>query len=78
MADLRYLTCRRCGDYLPQHDFPFCPPCNLYLAYRAFPHIAALLLTAPLHPELIVPLHEEPAELQAAVGYDDADALIWE
>lgn len=79
MADLHYLTCRRCGEYLQQHDFPYCPPCNLYLAYRAFPHLAALLVLAPSNSNLIVPLESDPEEmLQDAVGYDDAEALIWE
>ena len=40
MAHVHYLHCRRCQERLQQHDHPYCPPCNLYLAYRAMRDLA--------------------------------------
>lgn len=82
MAELKYLNCRHCGERLQQHDHPYCPPCNLYLAYRAMPFVLGLLLTgrvvaghAPSHAASEA---GEGVPMQSAIGYDDRDALIWE
>jgi hypothetical protein len=77
MAAIRFLHCRHCGDPLDEHDKPYCPPCNLYLCYRAMPLILGLLLTggfpvAPATEPLGVPIGEPRC------GYDAEDALIWE
>ncbi|HAD04265.1 MAG: hypothetical protein A2091_07080 [Desulfuromonadales bacterium GWD2_61_12] len=77
MAAIRYLHCRHCGESLDNHDQPYCPPCNLYLAYRAMPLILGLLLTGgfpgrPLPQPVTVPV-TEPLR-----GYEAEDALIWE
>ena len=70
MAAIRYLHCRHCGEPLDDRNQPYCPPCNLYLAYRAMPLILGFLLTGgfPVPVPVAEPLR----------GYDAEDVLIWE
>jgi len=45
MAQVSYTHCRHCGKHLTTHDDPYCPHCNLYLAYQAMPILLGMLLT---------------------------------
>ena len=47
MAKIMYTHCHHCGDRLANHSEAYCPPCNLYLAYRAMPILLGMLLTGP-------------------------------
>lgn len=44
MAKGTHLRCRHCGDPLENRDEAYCPPCNLYRAYRAMPFLLGMLL----------------------------------
>lgn len=45
MAVVIYTHCRHCGEQLVSRTTPYCPPCNLYLAYRALPILLGMLIT---------------------------------
>ena len=45
MAQVYHLRCRHCGETMKQSVEPYCPPCNLYLCYRAMPILLGMLLT---------------------------------
>jgi len=45
MAVVIYTHCRHCGEQLTSRNTPYCPPCNLYLAYRAMPILLGMLMT---------------------------------
>ena len=44
MAAVIHLRCRHCGELLQDREQEYCPPCNLYLAYRAMPLLLGMLL----------------------------------
>lgn len=44
MANVIHLRCHYCGEPLADRDQAYCPPCNLYLAYRAMPFLLGMLL----------------------------------
>jgi hypothetical protein len=57
----------------------YCPPCNLYLAYRAMPLLLGLLLTGPLpNPRAWQHSYEEVEPDDDRLGYDDEAVLIRE
>ncbi len=61
MAQISYTHCHHCGERLTVNDTPYCPPCNLYLAYRALPLLLGMLLSG--HPALVPLL--QPARIDA-------------
>ncbi len=82
MASVIHLRCHHCGEPLQNRDEPYCPECNLYLAYRAMPFLLGLLLTGHLATDLS---GRYPHGLPAISGEgfaDEADqdeaALIWD
>jgi hypothetical protein len=79
MAQVINLRCRHCGGPLQNRTTAYCPPCNLYLAYRAMPFLLGLMLTGHLATDLAerYPDGLPPVESDAP-SYDDEAALIWE
>ena len=79
MANVIHLRCRHCGEPLQDREQEYCPPCNLYMAYRAMPLLLGLILTGRLAPDLATrcPQGLPPVDAVAAVE-DDEVALIWE
>lgn len=79
MANVIQLRCRHCGEPLQDREATYCPPCNVYLAYRAMPFLLGLMLTGHLAPDLarLYP-NGLPAVDAEAVAYEDDAALIWE
>jgi hypothetical protein len=85
MANVIHLRCRHCGEPLDNRDEAYCPPCNLYLAYRAMPFLLGMLLIGRTG---IVPADRCPQDPQA-IGSDkdtfdddgnalDVTAINWE
>jgi hypothetical protein len=79
MAHVIRLRCHHCGTPLHDQDADYCPPCNLYLAYRAMPFLLGMILTGHLatdlaerHPDGLPGIGGEPP------SDDDEAALIWE
>jgi len=52
MAQVEHLRCRYCGEILTDRAWPYCQPCNLYLAYLAMPILMGMVLTGHLAPDL--------------------------
>lgn len=52
MAQILHLKCRRCGEKLKNREEAYCPPCNVYLCYRAMPILLGMVLTGHLAPDL--------------------------
>ena len=79
MAHVIQLRCRHCGEPLQNRETSYCPPCNLYLAYRAMPLLLGLLLTGSLlNPRAWQRSYAaEPADPDLR-GYDDDAVLIRE
>jgi hypothetical protein len=77
MAQLIHLHCRHCGEQLTNRSTPYCPPCNLYLCYRAMPILLGMLMTGhlQLQPAYVVDKSTWP---QSKRGYEDKSVLIWE
>jgi hypothetical protein len=79
MANVIHLRCHHCGEPLENREEPYCPDCNLYLAYRAMPFLLGLLLTGRLVPDLADRYpYGLPAIEGVAFAYEDEAALIWE
>jgi len=84
MANVIHLRCHHCGEPLQNRDDPYCPDCNLYLAYRAMPFLLGMLLLG--HPG--ASLADRYQHAQPAAGNDtyacddevvlDVAALNWE
>ncbi|NJC89397.1 MAG: hypothetical protein FIB02_12855 [Desulfuromonas sp.] len=79
MANIINLRCHHCGELLQNREEPYCPECNLYLAYRAMPFLLGMLLLGHPVPH---PVEHYP-QGRAAVGgdafaYEDEAVLIWE
>jgi len=51
MANVIHLRCHHCGEPLQNREQPYCPDCNLYLAYRAMPFLLGMLLLG--HPDAV-------------------------
>lgn len=79
MAQIIHLRCRHCGDPLASRDSRYCPPCNLYLCYRALPILLGMLMTGRLLPQFDG-LDAPDAQLLADAprGYEDKNLLVWE
>jgi hypothetical protein len=79
MAQLIHIRCRHCGVPLSNRNAPYCPPCNLYLCYRAMPILLGMIMTGHL-PLQLQPsrVSHEPARTPAKRGYDDKSVLLWE
>ncbi len=52
MAQVFHLRCRHCGETMKKSSSAYCPPCNLYLCYRAMPMILGMLMTSEIIPAL--------------------------
>jgi hypothetical protein len=48
MVKVVHIRCNYCGEPLIDRTRPYCPPCNLYLCYRAMPILLGMLF--PLNP----------------------------
>jgi len=79
MAQIIHLRCRHCGEPLASRDSAYCPPCNLYLCYRAMPLLLGMLMTGRLLP-LLGSLGPSDNDYSAdqPLGYDDKSVLLWE
>ncbi|TLM65564.1 MAG: hypothetical protein FDZ69_09375 [Deltaproteobacteria bacterium] len=79
MANIIHLRCRHCGEPLENRESAYCPPCNIYLAYRAMPFLLGLMLTGHLATDL-GRLHPDglPAAGIDTAAYEDDAVLIWE
>jgi len=79
MAQPIYIRCQHCGEQLADRSIPYCPPCNLYLLYRAMPILLGMLMTGQrslrLQPAYVNKGLFKP---QAKLGYDDKTILLWE
>jgi hypothetical protein len=79
MAHVIHLRCHHCGGPLQDRDAVYCPPCNLYLAYRAMPFLLGMILTGHLATDLAA---NHPQGLPGIESdcpcYEDETALIWE
>jgi len=79
MAQVFHLRCRHCGVQLTNRSLPYCPPCNLYLCYRAMPILLGMLMTGHLTLNLQPCLAQQSsARAPAKRGYDDKSLLLWE
>lgn len=79
MAQVIQLRCRYCGGPLQNREMSYCPPCNLYLAYRAMPFVLGLLLTGSLpNPRAWQRRYEAEVADHDLPGYDDEAVLIRE
>ena len=79
MAHVIHLRCRHCGEPLQNRTMVYCPPCNLYLAYRAMPLVLGLLLTGSLpNPRAGQFSYEAEEPDNVRPGYDDEAVLIRE
>jgi hypothetical protein len=79
MVQICQICCRHCGVQLTNRSVPDCPPCNLYLCYRAMPILLGMRMTGHL------PLNLQPCRAQSPSaraptkrGYDDKSLLLWE
>lgn len=79
MANVIHLRCHHCGEPLQNRDDPYCPDCNLYLAYRAMPFLLGMLLTGHLAPDIAGRYPQGlPGIENDTPAYEDEAALIWE
>jgi len=78
MAKIIHLRCRHCGNPLQDQDADYCPPCNVYLAYRAMPFLLGLMLTGHLATDLARHTEGLPGSGGEQLGYEDEAALAWE
>ena len=79
MARVIHLRCRHCGGPLQNRTMAYCPPCNLYLAYRAMPFLLGMLLSGPLpNPRSWQRSYEAEEPDNDRPGYDDEAVLIQE
>ena len=79
MAQTIHLRCRHCGRKLASSQSSYCPPCNLYLFYRAMPILLGMMMTGQRVPHPVrknVAGRGFPAEKPR--GYDDKSVLYWE
>ena len=51
MSEVYHLRCRHCGEPMKKNPWPYCPPCNLDLCYRAMPLLLGMLLTGKAVPQ---------------------------
>lgn len=84
MANVIHLHCRHCGEPLENRDEAYCPPCNLYLAYRAMPFLLGMILTGRLatdlpgrYPQGLPAIGSEPCAENELELLDEA-AQVWE
>ena len=84
MANVIHLRCHRCGEPLENRDEAYCPPCNLYLAYRAMPFLLGMMLTGHLatdlavrHPQGLPAIDSDPVVEEEEIPLD-VTALVWE
>ncbi len=79
MDTIYYLHCRHCGEPLADHSDPYCPPCNIYLCYRAMPYLLGMILTGHLATDLATagPSTMELVD-ELGYGYEDERLLVWE
>ena len=79
MAQILHMKCRRCGEKLKNSQESYCPPCNIYLCYRAMPILFGMIFTGHLAPDLSsFPMSAEPPEDALPSGYEDENMLILE
>lgn len=79
MANVVHLRCHHCGDPLQNRDEPYCPECNLYLAYRAMPFLLGMILTGHLATDLGKRSSPDlPEEGDDMLPYEEETALVWE
>jgi hypothetical protein len=81
MANVIHLHCHRCGEPLANRDGAYCPPCNLYLAYKAMPFLLGMLLLG--HPATgLVDRNPHTSGRDTSAGEDEAAldlaAMNWE
>lgn len=50
MAQVFYLRCRHCGEPMKKNPWPYCPPCNIALCYKAMPLLLGMMMTAQKAP----------------------------
>jgi hypothetical protein len=84
MANVIHLHCRHCGEPLDNRDEAYCPPCNLYLAYRAMPFLLGMILTGHLatdlagrYPQGLPAIGSDPFGDEEDVALDET-AQVWE
>ncbi|GEM_PF-2293745 len=79
MANVIHLRCKHCGELLQDRGSEYCPPCNLYLAYRAMPLILGMLLL-PASISRVACAPDKPCTIWRAEArsYDDESFLTWE
>ena len=76
MAKVVHIRCNHCGEPLTNREWPYCPPCNLYLCYRAMPILLGMLF--PLNQTLQGPgtFQEARSDLPPKFGYDDDPCIM--
>lgn len=77
MANIIHLRCHHCGEPLENRAEPYCPDCNLYLAYRAMPFLLGMLLLGQPGVSLAARLQRDQFATSDE-GVPDLAALNWE
>ena len=76
MAKVAHIRCQHCGDLLTNRAWPYCPPCNLYLCYRAMPLLLGMLLPLKLPLSLPAKIRTDRPDFVPKHTYDDEPCIM--
>jgi hypothetical protein len=76
MAKLVHIRCHHCGELLTNRASPYCPPCNLYLCYRAMPILLGMLLPLKLPLPVVDSVRSGRSGFMPSYSYDDEPCIM--